>query len=65
MACARHTRPLALAISRPGTDDGSVRLWEVRTGRCMHTWQLGEPVTCVAWCPSQQLSLVAGEDLGV
>ncbi|PRW59011.1 ribosome biogenesis BOP1-like protein [Chlorella sorokiniana] len=42
-----------------GSDDGSVRLWEVRTGRCMRTWQLEEPVACVAWCPSSQLSLAA------
>ena len=43
-----------------GGDDGSVRLWEVRTGRCLSTWQLGEqPVSCVAWCPAPTLRLAA------
>ncbi|GAB4816894.1 hypothetical protein N2152v2_003940 [Parachlorella kessleri] len=42
-----------------GGDDGSVRLWEVRTGRCQATWHLGEPVACVAWCPSPALRLAA------
>ncbi|KAL4425519.1 hypothetical protein ABPG75_009535 [Micractinium tetrahymenae] len=42
-----------------GSDDCTVRLWEVRTGRCMRVWQLEEPVSCVAWCPSPQLALFA------
>ncbi|KAI3438768.1 hypothetical protein D9Q98_001186 [Chlorella vulgaris] len=42
-----------------GSDDGTVRLWEVRTGRCMQCWRLEEPVSCVAWCPSPGLSLLA------
>ena len=45
----------------PAADDCTMRLWEVRTGRCMRTWQLEEPVTCVAWCPAPQLQLAAGE----
>ncbi|KAL3150329.1 Ribosome biogenesis protein 1 [Trebouxia sp. C0010 RCD-2024] len=40
-------------------DDGSVRLWEVRTGRCTRTWTLGGAVHCVAWCPNPTLSLLA------
>lgn len=42
-----------------GGDDGSVRLWEVRTGRCMRSWALGEPVSYVAWCPNPALRLAA------
>lgn len=49
-----------------GGDDGCVRLWEVASGRCMHTWQLGgpgggdsQPVVAVAWCPSPALRLVS------
>jgi ribosome biogenesis protein ERB1 len=34
-----------------GSDDCSMRLWEVRSGRCVRTWDLGGPVQCVAWCP--------------
>ena len=41
------------------SDDGSVRLWEVRTGRCTRTWTLGGAVHCVAWCPNAALSLLA------
>ena len=41
------------------SDDGTVRLWEVRTGRCSRTWKLGGPVKSVAWCPNTALSLLA------
>lgn len=34
-----------------GSDDGTVRVWEVHTGRCAQTIRLGSPVLCVAWCP--------------
>lgn len=44
-----------------GGEDGCVRLWEVRTGRCVRRWVLGGgakgggaaagAVACVAWCP--------------
>lgn len=40
-------------------DDGTVKLWEVRTGRCTRTWTLGEPLKCVAWCPNPGLALLA------
>lgn len=42
-----------------GSDDGSMRVWEVATGRCCCSWQLGEPVMCVAWCPNPKLQLLA------
>ena len=41
------------------SDDGTVKLWEVRTGRCTRTWTLGEPLKCVAWCPNPALALLA------
>lgn len=41
------------------SDDGTIRLWEVRTGRCSRTWTLGEPVKNVAWCPNAALALIA------
>jgi ribosome biogenesis protein ERB1 len=61
-----HTAPVASLAPHPsgqwllsGAADGGVRLWEVRTGRCLRAWQLGEPVTCVAWCPDPRLALAA------
>jgi hypothetical protein len=42
-----------------GGDDGTLRLWEVATGRCMRTWHLGAPVVCVAWCPAPATRLLA------
>ncbi|KAK9829975.1 hypothetical protein WJX72_008983 [[Myrmecia] bisecta] len=42
-----------------GSSDGSLKLWEVRTARCMHTWALGGPVHCTAWCPNNALRILA------
>jgi len=49
-----------------GSDDGTVRVWELATGRCMRTMQFGAVVACVQWCPNGELSLLAvasGDDL--
>ena len=49
-----------------GGDDGTLRLWEVRTGRCLRTWPLGGLVRCVAWCPAPEtrlLSAVVGKSV--
>jgi len=45
-----------------GGKDGTMRLWEVRTGRCMQVFTFGEKgdvVQRVAWCPRRELGLVA------
>ncbi|KAJ1927395.1 Ribosome biogenesis protein erb1 [Tieghemiomyces parasiticus] len=42
-----------------GADDGTVRLWEVSTGRCAKVWQLGTVVHSVAWNPHRELCLFA------
>lgn len=42
-----------------GSDDGTLRVWEVSSGRCSCSWQLGAPVVCVAWCPNPKLQLLA------
>lgn len=42
-----------------GSDDGTMKIWEIATGRCLKTWDLGGVVKCVAWCPNSALSLVA------
>ena len=42
-----------------GSDDGTVKFWEVSTGRCMKTLKLGGVVKCVTWNPNASFSLVA------
>ncbi|KAI8473407.1 MAG: NUC169 domain-containing protein [Monoraphidium minutum] len=42
-----------------GGQDGTLRLWEVVTGRCTRTWQLGGPVVSLAWCPNPELQLLS------
>ncbi|VVA93192.1 unnamed protein product [Arabis nemorensis] len=49
-----------------GSSDGSVRIWEVETGRCLHIWQFDEAIKCVAWNPLPDFSILAvamGPDL--
>ncbi|XP_053719580.1 ribosome biogenesis protein bop1 [Synchiropus splendidus] len=41
-----------------GSDDGTVRLWEVSTARCMCVVKVGGTVKCVAWNPNPSLSLL-------
>lgn len=48
------------------SDDGSVRLWEVATGRCLKTIQFESKARCCAWCPdpnSSIISVTAGSSL--
>ncbi|KAL3195337.1 hypothetical protein MRX96_015810 [Rhipicephalus microplus] len=42
-----------------GSDDGTVRIWEVLTGRCIKTFKFEHAVKGVAWCPNQSICLVA------
>ena len=42
-----------------GSDDGTVRLWDVPTGHCRRSWDLGAKVHAVAWCPDSKLRLVS------
>ncbi|CAH8382856.1 unnamed protein product [Eruca vesicaria subsp. sativa] len=49
-----------------GSADGSVRIWEVETGRCLKVWQFKEPVKCVAWNPLPDFPILAvamGQDV--
>ncbi|XP_010508874.1 PREDICTED: ribosome biogenesis protein BOP1 homolog [Camelina sativa] len=49
-----------------GSTDGSVRIWEVETGRCLKVWQFDEPIKFVAWNPLSSLPVLAiamGRDL--
>ncbi|XP_064910754.1 ribosome biogenesis protein BOP1 isoform X1 [Columba livia] len=42
-----------------GSDDGTVRFWEVCTARCMKTLPVGGVVKSVAWNPNPTVCLVA------
>ena len=42
-----------------GSDDGTVRVWEVRSGRSIRVWDLGAKVRCVVWCPAAGLPILA------
>jgi len=42
-----------------GSDDGYVKFWEISTGRCFRTFDVGAKVACVAWNPNASLALVA------
>ncbi|KAL7382005.1 hypothetical protein ABVT39_014871 [Epinephelus coioides] len=42
-----------------GSDDGSVRFWEVCSSRCMRTVQVGGAVKSVAWNPNPSVCLLA------
>jgi WD40 repeat protein len=42
-----------------GSEDGTVRVWEVSTARCARVWNMKERVVSVAWNPNPSLPLVA------
>ncbi|KAD3067389.1 hypothetical protein E3N88_35269 [Mikania micrantha] len=49
-----------------GSHDGTVRIWEVETGRCIKIWELGESVQHVSWNPLPELPILAvsmGQDV--
>ncbi|XP_052894287.1 ribosome biogenesis protein BOP1 homolog isoform X2 [Anopheles moucheti] len=42
-----------------GSDDMTVKIWEISTARCIRTIPTGDIVRSVAWCPNSKISLVA------
>ncbi|KAK3697446.1 hypothetical protein RRG08_031210 [Elysia crispata] len=42
-----------------GSDDATVKVWEIATGRCMKTIPMASKVTCVAWNPNPSVNLLA------
>lgn len=43
-----------------GSDDGTVKIWEVQTGYCHKTFTFGKTIIqSVAWCPNIALSVLA------
>nr|MBE5724372.1 putative ribosome biogenesis protein BOP1-like protein [Cucujiformia] len=41
-----------------GSDDNTIKIWEVNTGRCLKTIKMDDVVKSVEWCPNASLSLV-------
>ncbi|XP_039431085.1 ribosome biogenesis protein BOP1 homolog [Culex pipiens pallens] len=42
-----------------GSDDKTIKIWEVSTARCIKTIPTGDVVRSVAWCPNIKISLIA------
>jgi ribosome biogenesis protein ERB1 len=42
-----------------GSEDSTIKIWEVETGRCLETHKLDGVVQCVAWNPNPNNSLIA------
>lgn len=42
-----------------GSDDLSIRVWEVATGRCMKKISIPEKAKCITWNPNPVVCLVA------
>ncbi len=40
-----------------GSDDHTVRLWEMDTGRCVRVWKFNADIQCVKWNPNAGLNL--------
>lgn len=52
-------QPWPILSPPAGSDDGTVRFWEVSTARCMKTLPVGGVVKSIAWNPSPTVCLVA------
>jgi WD40 repeat protein len=42
-----------------GSSDGTVRIWEVETGRCLKVWKVGGDVLHIAWNPLPDRAILA------
>lgn len=42
-----------------GSDDQTIKIWEISTGRCIKTINTKGVVRSVAWCPNPKISLIA------
>uniref|UniRef100_A0A1B0DLR0 Ribosome biogenesis protein BOP1 homolog n=1 Tax=Phlebotomus papatasi TaxID=29031 RepID=A0A1B0DLR0_PHLPP len=42
-----------------GSDDTSIKIWEISTARCIKTIQTKDIVRSVAWCPNSKISIIA------
>nr|XP_022901034.1 ribosome biogenesis protein BOP1 homolog [Onthophagus taurus] len=41
-----------------GSDDETVKIWEVNTGRCLKTFNTKGIIRSIEWCPNQSISLL-------
>ena len=41
------------------SNDKSVKVWEVATGRCMNTWKFDEKCVHASWLPSMSMTLIS------
>ena len=41
------------------SDDKTVRIWEIISGRCIDQWEFESPILAVAWNPNKRLVLLA------
>lgn len=53
------TVELAGQFLASGSDDCTVRIWEVLTGRCLKIIKLDGIVKTIAWCPDKNINLIA------
>ncbi|KAF3794778.1 Ribosome biogenesis BOP1-like protein [Nymphaea thermarum] len=68
-----HTGPVASIsiessgqLIASGSIDGTVRIWEIETGRCLRDWRFNEPILHVAWNPISEfpiLAVAAGQEV--
>ncbi|WOL15313.1 ribosome biogenesis protein [Canna indica] len=42
-----------------GSTDGTVRIWEIETTRCLKVWNVGEAVQHIVWNPLPELPILA------
>ncbi|CAG8516384.1 4898_t:CDS:10 [Paraglomus brasilianum] len=42
-----------------GSDDRTIRMWEVTTGRCVQKWDVEDIVYSIAWCPNKDIWIFA------
>ncbi|XP_042411800.1 ribosome biogenesis protein BOP1 homolog isoform X4 [Zingiber officinale] len=42
-----------------GSSDGTVRVWEIETSRCIKVWDVGEAVNHVTWNPLPELPILS------
>ncbi|XP_062188566.1 ribosome biogenesis protein BOP1 homolog [Phragmites australis] len=42
-----------------GSSDGTIRIWEVETGRCLKVWNVGGDVRHIAWNPAPDRPILA------
>ncbi|KAL3620828.1 Ribosome biogenesis protein 1 [Castilleja foliolosa] len=61
-----HKGPVTTICTEPtgqwiasGSKDGTVRVWEIETGRCLQVWDIGENIEEVSWNPLPELPILA------